>query len=285
MLVNRPLLSCCHFVYSFLDVNDNAIVDIPAKVLSELGMIATLMFATAVDLRADWAPFVWATDGAQSFGYGGTCAACDPATVKHLASFVHIDGHQFVPTDIFDSEDVENPAAVEMPLRYADFRRRFSQQSKSKFHASKLEAGTFAIAIRNVARQSKHHRKRCLFLVDAKALMFAVKKWRSPAANFIHSLREVAALALAADLRLHVGYIESTHNPGDPPSRWKFNQANTCKQSSARSRSSKGSNHFHILKRSVRHLHKCGTLRRRRVCPSWSSTCSSSLLAQPPLQW
>lgn len=57
LLVNRPLLSCCHYIYGFLYVENDAIVDIPAKVLNELGLITTL-FATAVDLRAGWALFV-----------------------------------------------------------------------------------------------------------------------------------------------------------------------------------------------------------------------------------
>ena len=50
MLVNRPLLSSCHHIYGFRDTESDTIVDIPTKVLDELGLISTLLFATAVDL-------------------------------------------------------------------------------------------------------------------------------------------------------------------------------------------------------------------------------------------
>ena len=99
LLVNQPLPSCCH-VYGFLDVSHDSLVAISAKVLHELGLITTLLFATAVDLRAGWAPLVWAIDGAESFGYGGTSVSCHPSATKYLASFVHIEGHQFIPTDL-----------------------------------------------------------------------------------------------------------------------------------------------------------------------------------------
>ena len=121
LLINRPMLSCCHHAYSFLDADSDIIVDIPDKALRELGLITTLMFGTAVDLRADWSLFVWATGGAESFGYGSTCALCLPDVTRYLASFVHIDGHQIVPTDMFDRHSVKHVCAVEMPLRYRDF--------------------------------------------------------------------------------------------------------------------------------------------------------------------
>lgn len=198
----------------FLDVGS---VDIPAKVLNELGLITTLLFATAVDLRAGWAPFVWATDGAETFGYGGARASCHPDTTKYLASFVHIEGHQFVSTDIFDNSDVTNPFAVEMPMRYRAFRQKISQRSTKSFHASKLEAGALGIAVHTITRQVESHRQRVLLLVDAKVLLFAARKGRSSAPNFIHGLKGIAAVSLAADLRMHFGYIASSHNPGDPP--------------------------------------------------------------------
>ena len=282
LLVNRPLLSCCHYVYGFLDVENDTVVDIPMKVLNELGLITTLIFATAVDLRAGWAPFVWATDGAESFGYGGASAPCHPDVTKYLASFVHIEGHQFIPTDIYDKTEVVNPSAVEMPLRYRDFKRRFSQRSTKRFHASKLEAGALGIAVRAISRQAMCHRQRVLLLVDAKALLFAVRKGRSSAPSFIHGLRGIAALALAADLRMHFGYIASAHNPADPPSRGAVNK---CGKVQRRAVDQRNLNsivaHAHFLKRVTRRCRASGTLPRRNSDPTWSSSCSSSALAQP----
>ena len=34
LLVNRPLLSCCHHIYGFLDAEDDQYIDIPGKVLN-----------------------------------------------------------------------------------------------------------------------------------------------------------------------------------------------------------------------------------------------------------
>ena len=87
-----------------MDAEDDQYIDIPGKVLNELGLIVTLLFATAIDLRAEWAPCVWATDGAESFGYGGTCAPCHPDVTRQLASHVHLSDHQFVPADIWNKK-------------------------------------------------------------------------------------------------------------------------------------------------------------------------------------
>ena len=99
LLSNRPLLSACSDVYAFLDSTDDPEVDLPRGVLNELGHIATLLFATAIGLTATWSPQVWATAGAEDFGYGGASAQCDPEAVRALAGHVHRWGRQFIPAD------------------------------------------------------------------------------------------------------------------------------------------------------------------------------------------
>jgi hypothetical protein len=169
-------------------------------------------------------------------------------------------------------------------MRYRDFKRKFSLRSDGHFHASKLEAGALGVAIRIHARQAKWHRQRALFLVDAKALQYAARKGRSSARNFVNGLRGIAATSIAADLRLHFGYIASAHNPGDPPSRGLINKQRLkgCGSNSSKtSASSSFVKHIHFLKRSIRRFIACGTMRASSECQTWSSSCSSSTLTQP----
>lgn len=82
MLANRPLLASCTHVYKLVDADSREPEDTPRRVPYELGLITTLAFGMVVDLRAGWAPFVWATDGAQDYRYGGASAKCHPDVTR-----------------------------------------------------------------------------------------------------------------------------------------------------------------------------------------------------------
>ena len=182
---------------------------------------------------------------------------------------------------MFTESIATNPHAVEMPMRYGHFKRRCSRRCTKPFHACKLEAGALGIAVRAISRQAASHRMRVLLLVDAKALLYSVRKGRSSAPNFIHSLRGIAALALAADLRLHIGYIASAHNPADAPSRGALNKCGKVRSRVGCPRSTRLVRQLHFVSRSLRHCRTSGTLRPRSSCQTWSSSCSSSAMAQP----
>ena len=160
---------------------------------------------------------MFATDGAEEYGYGGASVRCHPEVVKALARHVHELEHQFVPADCWDETFAKTPGAVRLQMAYGDFQRRFSVKSSGGYHASKMEAGALSLAMRVLTRSRKSHRQRVLVLIDAKALLFGARNGRSSAPNFIHGLRAVSAHALAADIKLHCGYIASRFNPADPP--------------------------------------------------------------------
>ena len=70
LLMNRPLLAYCGAVYRFVDCEDERPQTIPRKVLTELATIGCLLSSLVIDLRAGWTPFITASDGAESYGYG-----------------------------------------------------------------------------------------------------------------------------------------------------------------------------------------------------------------------
>ena len=86
MIANRPLLSCCVSIYHFA-VEQR----VPTSMLGELLLMASLLPALVQDLRLSWSPNVYATDGAQDYGYGGAKASCSPDLARYLASAARQD--------------------------------------------------------------------------------------------------------------------------------------------------------------------------------------------------
>lgn len=136
-----------------------------------------------------------------------------------LAEASYLQEHRHIPSDKWGDDAARVQVDLRMPIAYGDFRSRFSLRSRRGYHASKLEAGALTVAMRIVTRSARCHRQRLLFLVDAKAFLYAARKGRSTAPNFVQGLCGIAAHALAADLKLHFGYIPTRYSPGDPPSR------------------------------------------------------------------
>ena len=58
-------------------------------------------------------------------------------------------------------------------------------------------------------------------MVDAQAVGFALRKGRSSAGSFRFGVASIAALSLAADLKIVYPYLPSESNPADFPSRGK----------------------------------------------------------------
>ena len=57
-------------------------------------------------------------------------------------------------------------------------------------------------------------------LTDNLSLALGVQKGRGSSPNINATCRELCALSLYANIRLHVRWIPSEHNPADAPSRW-----------------------------------------------------------------
>jgi hypothetical protein len=71
-----------------------------------------------------------------------------------------------------------------------------------------------------VLSRSPHlHSRRGAFLVDAQAVIGALRKGRSSAPTLMHPIRRVAALCLACDWTWRFHYVPSESNAADWPSR------------------------------------------------------------------
>ena len=284
----RLLHSACCASEAKLHENDNEERSIPRKVLTELSLMGCLLASLVIDLRAEWAPFITASDGAESFGYGGVTARCDPSVTRTLAAHSRTVPHVFYPTEA-THEAVDGDSfpgkPVRMPISLKEFTTTFSLKSDSGLHASKLEMGALCLSLKVIVRKRRWHNTRLFALVDSQALLHAVRKGRSGAHNFWHGTRVLASMLLACELHLHTGYTPSKWNPSDGASRGVHDprldpEPRTIGDGGESSRPVRSLQALHSTKRSYRRIVACGTMP-GWTTPPWSSSCSSSRLEQP----
>ena len=147
-----------------------------------------MLCSLVVDLNAEWTPFLTASDGAESFGFGGARAPCAPHLVRELASRSRVRDHAFVPSEHFGPDVVVGiqQTPCPMPIAFTDFSHTFSIRAKGAQHASKLEYGALCLSVKTIVRQAKWHGHRTFGLVDSLALMFAVREGRSRTSGLVH---------------------------------------------------------------------------------------------------
>ena len=75
------------------------------------------------------------------------------------------------------------------------------------------------LGLRRLARSQRGHCHRVAFLVDAKAVLGALKKGRSSAKTLRHPVSQAGAIALACAWKVTYAYMPSESNPADDPSR------------------------------------------------------------------
>ena len=135
--------------------------------------------------------------------------------------------------------------------------------------------------MRRIVMKKRWHGTKATVLVDAQALLFAIRKGRSSAYYLVPSVRKVGANCLAADLRLFPGYIPSSWNPADAGIRGLVPEVKTRKPSKPCVNNC-FQKHFRSVKRSVRILKQRGAWPRTKgACSSWDSSNSSSRNGQP----
>ena len=155
--------------------------------------MASMLPALVQDLRLPWSPNVFATDGAQDFGYGGAQASCSPGRIRRLASAARQDDVAFLLSDAAEGKEAD---VSKVPLSFEDHKVKFSIASKVREHACKLEIGALAILVQQLTRSIRSHRSRTFCLVDSQPLRFAIIKGRSSAPHFRFGTRRIAALLL-----------------------------------------------------------------------------------------
>ena len=275
----RPMLSCLGSAYGFADANVTEERRIPASVRKELTLVACLFPGLVFDLRASWSGSVFATDGAQSHGFGGAATKCGPDIARHLASMSRSDPRSFVMRGV---EPHAGEQVLPISLAMSDFHEVFSIKSPSMQPACKMEVDALQIMIQHLARSPGKHRSRIMGLVDATALKQAVQKGRSSSPYFRVPIRRIAALCIAGELDLHLGHVVSRSNPADAPSRGVHITRKARKKGVSDTRSLV--HKVHVNKRAWRRIFQCRNAPSHWLPPSWCTSCSASSLAQPSLR-
>ena len=104
----------------------------------------------------------------------------------------------------------------------SDFRPVCALQAKTVSHSGAMEMEAVKLGLLRICRTQRFHGHRGSFLVDARAVGFALRKGRTSAPSIQRGLRAVSAVSLAADLKLTFPYLPSESNPADFPSRGKL---------------------------------------------------------------
>ena len=99
-----------------------------------------------------------------------------------------------------------------------------------------MEMEGVKLGLLRVCRTARFHSHRGSFLVDAKVVGFALRKGRTSAPTLRWGAAAVAAISLAADLKLSFPYLPSESNPADFPSRGKVLKGSKLKRSGAGAR-------------------------------------------------
>ena len=219
--LDRLLYSVFDAVYVFGHSEDASERRIPYSCCQELWLFAVLSLSLRVDLLMPWYESVVATDAAPEFGFGA-CRAPMTAQVRQLLLDAEGDQGRFVQ---LPSEEGDEPGAprtgrpVHLPLRKTAFATVFSIPAREKGHSGQFEATAVLLAIRRLLRSPEQQHRHIMLLVDAKAVVGALRKGRSSAPTLKHVIKAIAGLCLAGSIRLHILYVHTKSNPADAPSR------------------------------------------------------------------
>jgi len=174
-----------------------------------------------VDLRRPWWPLIATSDASPAYGFGLSVASASPCLARAVASHTGVPNHFFRLGHAAKRHRLRERVGEmkRLPLAPSHFRTILSVRCRRVCHSGALEAQAVVLSLRRLLRDVRLHRARAPFLVDARAVMDALRKGRSSAPTLRYPVRQCAALLLAADVRMHFGYIPSESNPADPPSR------------------------------------------------------------------
>ena len=136
-------------------------------------------------------------------------------------------------SQIFIDEIPRVGEVYRIPQTFGDFKTIFSVKAKEISHSGAMELQAVKMAILRLTRCARMHGHRGAILVDAQAVGFALRKGRSSAGTLRRGVCAVAALSLAADLKLSYPYLPSESNPADYPSRGKVRKRTFAKPRNA----------------------------------------------------
>ena len=195
-----------------------------------------------------------------------------------------VSGHGLIPVGAdLDTTSVRFvDAPFHLSVHYDHFVPQFSVKARIGADAPTLEATAVTLEMRRITRSARNHGVRAVALVDAQALMHALRKGRSSSGAFKIQLQQVAALCLCADVSMTYGYIPTSCNPADPPSRGVKRTIRRMKV--VKSPCGSWQTHCKSMRIALRHLRLSpaqGLPSRLRRNGSFDSSSSDSLTVQP----
>ena len=239
-LLNRPLFSCLHSVYEFAQAEPQQQERfVSGSVLSEVLLNVSLFALWSADLTKPWWSFIAATDASPAYGYGLCVAPCSPLQTREVGAFAADSSAVIRLADCADGEEVPRAGPeLRLNLGMDDFEPVFAVRATAIAHAGQMELEAVKLAVLRLTRSPRNHAHRGVLLVDAQAVGHALRKGRSSAASFRFGIAAVAALSLAADIKLSYPYLPSESNPADYPSRGLVRRRTDKKKGGVRRRSS-----------------------------------------------
>jgi len=217
----RPSYSVFHTVYSFTKLlPEDELRPLPDSCVQELAELAVLLPVFEADLARQWHPEIIATDASPAYGFGLSVLGCTPDFARKVGHLGY-SGDGYAELDVTSSDYVgpKKGTPHRLGVHMDSFTAKLSLPAKYKAHSGSLEATGVSIALRWLLRRPDVRSRRVAMLVDAQAVLGALRKGRTSAPTLRFEVRRVAAMAIAADWHVHYTYVPSGCNPADAPSR------------------------------------------------------------------
>ena len=143
----------------------------------------------------------------------------------------------------------------------------------SHINALELQAVVNGVSWR--LRKLSNHRKRVLHLVDSQVVASIISKGRTSSFRLKKGIQRLNTLLLCSGVKLAVGYIHTTDNPADLPSRWADKPSEKLKGKSSEAGSSCAKALYHHSSKKGTKLHWSKWLAFSLSVTSWFPTLRS----------
>jgi hypothetical protein len=209
-------------VYNFARRSDEwTKTDVPLNVVVEMLCGVVLAPYWALDMAVPHLPFIGATDASTEFGFGACIA---PMGLEQIRSVARLDAKigdhvQLACGGVDQDAQSRLGRPHDLGLAFSDFSVILCLKVQDDEHINIREGRAFLAYLRWVLRTPHRHGRRVVVLIDSKVWIGAAAKGRSASWKLNRLLRQVAALVMAAGLRLHLVFVPSKHNPSDAASR------------------------------------------------------------------
>ena len=255
LLLKRPLLSCLHYIYSFMNAEIVHPVRLWPAVVLELRLVRALLVFCFSDLAARYATTVTISDACLS-GYGVSesewefeevfNAASNDERWRFKASLTSTKTHRervlveykaelerLRNLDVLNDIDSVKPSGdsiktlledyefpnIPVGLLTENWKDLYGAPLRFREAVHMCEARGALSAVKHRTRDRNFHGKRCLFLGDNLGLVLALQKGRCSCFPLLKLLRRTAAELLASGIVAYFRWVPSEYNFADRISR------------------------------------------------------------------